>query len=29
MIDLREPLDTLIYRPQSYTSLLAFPDPGR
>ena len=28
MIELREPLDALIHRPQSYTSHLAFPDPA-
>jgi len=28
MIDLREPLDDLIHRPQTYTSHLTFPDPA-
>jgi isopropylmalate/homocitrate/citramalate synthase len=28
MIDLREPLDSLIHQPQSYTSHLRFPDPA-
>jgi isopropylmalate/homocitrate/citramalate synthase len=28
MIELREPLEDLIHRPQSYTSHLAFPDPA-
>ena len=28
MIELREPLDTLIHQPRSYTSHLSFPDPA-